>query len=68
MIERDYRVSFVIDDLPSLYENKNGVKEIGFPLGFYNEKKTKFYLNNHLNFIIKYHEIVPRLRNQKQEG
>ena len=56
MIQRGYKVNFMIDNLPAIY-NKTMLDDtfkidIGFPLGF--EEDDELYINNHVRFYINY--------------
>lgn len=62
-IDDDYRVHWIVDNLPVGMEERNEFGETnfrrGFPVGFHtgNKVKTyKHYINNHVRIIIKYHD------------
>lgn len=64
-IDDDYRVHWIVDNLPVGMEERNEFGETtfhrGFPVGFHtgNKVKTyKHYINNHIRIIIKYHDDV----------
>jgi len=56
MIEREYNVNLVLDNLPSLYHKNENSTHPGFPIGR-KESDDTFYIYNHLSFRIDvYHE------------
>ena len=71
MIDHDYKVNFMIDNLPALTRQENNINyftdeyftndvDIGFNIGedyFSREElKLKFFINNHINIKINYTE------------
>jgi len=67
-IAQEYRVNFIVDNLPaatkyrSITPDEKGreiyVYEKGFALGFKTDQRghTRYYLNNHVDLILKYHQ------------
>lgn len=49
MIEHDYKVNMMIDNLPALYEDENEegekVLSVGHPIGLYNELVIIYIIN-----------------------
>ncbi|VDL60046.1 unnamed protein product [Hymenolepis diminuta] len=63
LIDNNYMVNLDVDDLPVAVENSLGGRtqlEIGYKVGVMNEDEA--YLNNHLKFSVKYHEVHGRYR------
>lgn len=59
LIENDYRVEWIIDNLPgaTAYHTIDGGQrqyEAGFKLGVYDEETKKSYLHNHITMMINY--------------
>lgn len=62
MIASNYRVHWILDNLPVATETMDGTHELGFPLGVYQrdlDKKPK--LNNHVQIRIGYHVPTDQL-------
>lgn len=58
MIEHDYKVNMMIDNIPAIYKDENGTYNVGFPIGYkssINAEKDTYYIYNHLEFEIHYH-------------
>jgi len=67
-IAQEYRVNFIVDNLPaatkyrSITPDEKGreiyVYEKGYALGFKSDQRghTRYYLNNHVDLILKYHQ------------
>ncbi|XP_051150458.1 transmembrane 9 superfamily member 7-like [Andrographis paniculata] len=60
-INGDYRVNMILDNLPvavlwqRMDRTKQKIYERGFRVGFKGKDSGKYYINNHLNFKVKYH-------------
>lgn len=61
-IEADYRVHLLVDNLPVASPRETGgaehvvVYEHGYALGSYDKASKEAVINNHLQFVLKYHE------------
>ncbi|CDS37620.1 Nonaspanin TM9SF [Echinococcus multilocularis] len=63
LIDNEYIVNIDVDDLPAAVERSTESQnqyEIGYRIGF--KKGNEVYLNNHLKFLVKYHEVNGRYR------
>ncbi|KAL5107733.1 Transmembrane 9 superfamily member 4 [Taenia crassiceps] len=63
LIDNEYVVNIDVDDLPVAVERSTETQnqyEIGYRIGF--KKENEVYLNNHLKFSVKYHEVNGRYR------
>ena len=68
-IKDDYHVHLLVDNLPCatkflILESKEEQYEHGYKLGFFED--DKYYLNNHIKFILKYHTEPLRYFSTKQ--
>jgi len=52
MIQKGYKVNFMIDNLPVIEIIDDQEVDIGFSLGY--EENKKLYINNHIRFYIDY--------------
>jgi len=50
MIQKGYKVNFMIDNLPVIEIIDDQEVDIGFSLGY--EENKKLYINNHIRFYI----------------
>lgn len=62
MIDQEYRVHWVLDNLPVAVRNEElGYVTRGYPVGFMatspNQKNPQHYLFNHVRIIIRYNEV-----------
>ncbi|KAH3731207.1 hypothetical protein DPMN_057215, partial [Dreissena polymorpha] len=60
LIKNDYYVNLLVDNLPAatkfmMLDSNTEQYEHGYKLGF--EKDGKYYLNNHLAIVLKYHTV-----------
>ncbi|XP_057749528.1 transmembrane 9 superfamily member 10-like [Arachis stenosperma] len=64
-IEDEYRVNMILDNLPlvrgiSFPDESSILYSHGFPIGFTGmyagSKEVKYFIQNHLTFVVKYHE------------
>uniref|UniRef100_A0A0N5A1G2 Transmembrane 9 superfamily member n=1 Tax=Parastrongyloides trichosuri TaxID=131310 RepID=A0A0N5A1G2_PARTI len=63
-IEEDYHVHLLIDNLPCATkftdpETGEVFYDHGYRLGYMNEENNRYYVNNHLDIVLKYHEPEP---------
>ena len=61
MIDEDYRVHWLLDNLPVAVRNDElGYVSRGFPVGFIastpKKKTPQHYLFNHVRIVVRYHE------------
>ena len=57
LIDKQYRVHLTLDSLPIIVRSKTHNHALrGFPLGFYDPKGEKYYIYNHLRFVIYYND------------
>uniref|UniRef100_A0AC35U0D9 Transmembrane 9 superfamily member n=1 Tax=Rhabditophanes sp. KR3021 TaxID=114890 RepID=A0AC35U0D9_9BILA len=63
LIEEEYHVQLLADNLPcaTKYTDENGEVffEHGYKLGYMSD--SKFYVNNHLDIVLEYHEPEPNV-------
>ena len=57
-IAQEYRVHWIVDNLPSatISDHTLGLYEAGFPVGEITDDKKFFFLNNHVNITILFHQ------------
>ncbi|CAJ0578050.1 unnamed protein product, partial [Mesorhabditis spiculigera] len=68
-IHEEYHVHLLVDNLPVStkfeFNSDKGVEtiyDVGYAVGFVDEKSGDVYLNNHLDFVLKYHKAEGKYR------
>lgn len=62
-ISRQYHNNWIVDNLPaaSIMDSDRYIttQYVGFPVGYQDEVKKGYYIYNHVNLILDYHQVEP---------